>query len=330
MAKKKKKKSQNPDTVKVMGSVLKKMGIDMREDVAFMDPDYYVSTGSIGLNNIVSDGGGIPPGIVEIFGPEGVGKTTLALGIVAQAQEIGLDPYVFDVENKLHGSMVKTIHGLDPTKVKWPETENGTQVVKALDVILPQCPRSIIVIDSIPAMITEAQFREGSDKDNVAPIPRLLGNILVKARTWTRRNKSLLILLNQEREAVNTMGYGPRSRTPGGRALKHYCDIRLHLKVIEKLKKNEEIIGQRLKVTTQKNSMARPFQSANVALIYGHGIDTVYELYELGIQFGLIQKSGGWLDYNGHKVQGSDRLVAILREDPELLLQLATDIKDNI
>ena len=330
MIKKSKKESQSDATDRVMNSVLKKIGIEIHEDIAFLEPAYYLSTSSIGINNILSSAGGLPPGMVEIYGPEGAGKTTLALGILGEAQQIGLTGYFIDVEHKLHASTVKTIHGLNPEKIKWPEVEHGGDVIKVLDALLPSIKNAVFIVDSIPAMLSEAQFREASDKDDVGTLARLFGKLLPKARVWTRRNSIILIWLNQEREVISTMGYGPRTRTPGGRAIKHYCDVRLSLKVIERIKKGDDVIGQRLKVTTEKNSMARPYQSVKVALMYGYGIDAVHEIYELGLQFGLIEKRGPWFTYGEHRTQGSEKLIGLLRSNEALLAQLKSEVRENI
>lgn len=326
---KRKKKLPEDKNVTILDSVLKKIGIDVHEDIAFLDPQFFVGTGSIALNHILGEGCGLPPGITEIHGPEGAGKTTLALGIIAQGQKQGLNAYYFDVENKLTSSVVKTIRGLNPTKVKWPRVRHGNDVIHALDAILPQSSKSIIVIDSVPAMISAAQFREASDKDFYAQIPKLLNNFLPKARIWTREHQSLLIFLNQLRDNINSMGYGPTKRTPGGNALKYYSDIQIELKLKEKIKAGEVITGQRLKIKTVKNNYAPPYQAVEVALMYGYGIDPVTELQELGVQFGLIEKAGSWLTYHDFRSQGIASFIAELRKNKELLRQLHSEVKEH-
>lgn len=318
------KKTDKDKTINIIDAALKKIGIEIRNDIAFLDPEYYLSTGSISLDHILGDGCGFPPGIVEIFGPEGAGKTTLALELMASAQRLGLTSYYFDVEKKLTASIIRTVRGLNPKKIKFPNVEHGTDVIHALDVILPQDPKSVIVVDSVPAMISATQFKESSDKSFYAEIPKLLSTFLPKARTWLRYHQSLLIMLNQVRD--NMKSYGPDTRQPGGHALKFNSDIRLEIKSSGRISKGEEIVGQKIKLTTKKNNFARPFQSVELSLIYGRGIDRIYELYELGLQFGLIQKSGAWLSYDGHKVQGSAKCVELLENDEQLRLQLETQI----
>lgn len=330
MAKKKKTKKeiQADSGLDLIDSVLKKIGVDVHKDIKFLDPEFFVSTGSMALDHILGDGCGLPPGIVEIHGPEGAGKSTLALGLMAQAQKQGLNAYYFDVEDKLTSSMVRTIRDLDPTKVKWPRTKHGTAVIKALDVLLPESPRSVIVIDSVPAMISAAQFRENSDKDFYAQIPKLLTNFLPKARTWVREHQTLLIFLNQLRDNIG-VSYGPKKRTPGGNALRYYSDIRLELKVKESIKSGEVRTGQRLKITTKKNCYTRPYQSVEVALMYGYGIDPITELQELGVQFGLVDKSGAWLTYGDYRAQGMDKFIAGLRNNKALLRQLYKEVREH-
>lgn len=325
MAKKKTDKSKSIDLI---DAALKKIGVEIRDDIAFLDPEYYLSTGSISLDNILCDEGGLPPGIVEIFGPEGAGKTTLALQLLVGAQKLGLTCYYFDVEKKLTGSVIRTIKGLDAKKIKFPNVDNGTDVIHALDIILQQDPRSVIIVDSVPAMISASQFREPSDKNFYAEIPKLLNTFLPKARTWLRYHQSLLVMLNQIRD--NMESYGAKTRTPGGRALKFMTDIRLEIKSAGRITKGEDVVGQTVKIETKKNNLARPFQSVKLSLIYGRGICRVYELYELGLQFGLIKKAGAWISYDGHKVQGSAKLVELLESDEQLRLQLEKQIGDYI
>lgn len=315
--------------IDIVDAALKKMGIDIRDDIVFLDPQYFVSTGSIALDNILGEGRGFAPGIVELYGPEGVGKTTLSLGILAEAQQLGLTTYFFDVEKKLTSSMIRTIDGLDATKTRWPVVNHGNDVISALDVILPQSPKSVIVIDSIPAMISAAQFKEASDKDFYAQIPKLLTNFLPKARTWVREHQSLLILLNQERDVINSYGNAPRKRTPGGNALKYYADIRVHLRTIERIKEKEEVVGQKIRAETKKNCYARPYQSVVLSLIYGSGIDKVRELIDLGLEFGIIEKGGAWFNYGDKKAQGVANMTELLRTDKQLTEQLKNDILEH-
>jgi recombination protein RecA len=320
----KKKVNKDNKTIDIIGAALKKIGVEIRNDIAFLDPEYFVSTGSISLDHILGEDCGLPPGIVEIYGAEGSGKTTLALEILARAQKLGLTTYFFDVEKKLTGSLVRTIRDLDPGKIKLPDIKHGTDVIHALDVILPESPRSVIVVDSVPSMISATQFKEASDKKFYAEIPGLLSDFLPKARTWLRYNQSLLIMLNQIRD--NMESYGAKTRTPGGHALKFNADIRLEVKRVGRITKGEDVIGQKIKLETKKNNFARPFQSVELSLIYGYGIDRIYELYELGLQFGVIQKGGSWLTYDDHKVQGSSKFVELLESDEQLRLQLEKQV----
>jgi len=327
---KKKKTVPTDKAIDMIGASLKKIGIDIRQDIAFLEPEYYVSTGSLALDNILGDNNGLPPGIIEIFGAEGVGKSTMALEIVAQAQQCGLTCYYFDVEKKMTASTIKTIQGLDHSKIKFPNINHGNDVIHALDVILPQDPKSVIVIDSVPAMISSAQFKEASDKDFYASIARLLNDFLPKARTWVRQNQTLLIFLNQIRDNINSYGMGPKTRTPGGRALKFNTDIRIELKKIGKITKGDDVIGQKLKAITHKNNMTRPNQTVEMSLIYGRGIDKTYELQELGLQLGIIEKNGAWFTYDGQRVQGSAKLVVMLDENPEMKEKLRKEVLEYL
>ena len=321
------KKDKNNTAIDLIDAALKKMGVIIRQDISFLEPEFYIGTGSISLDHILSDKCGIPPGIIELYGAEGVGKSTLALEILSGAQQIGLTCYYFDVEKKLTNSLLQTIEHLDCSQIKFPAVNHGNDVIHALDVILPQDPKSVIVIDSIPAMISSEQFQESSDKDFYASIPRLLNTFLPKARTWVRQHQSLLILLNQTRDNINAYGPASKTRTPGGKALKFNADIRLEIRKVGRITHSDEVIGQKIKIESKKNNYAKPFQSVELSLIYGHGIDKLYELQELGLQFGLIEKSGSWFTYEEHKVQGISKLIELL-QNKEIQQKLKKQIEE--
>lgn len=311
-------------SIELINEALNKIGISIKNGVQFLEPEYYVSTGSLSLDQILCEQRGLPPGIVEIYGAEGVGKSTLALEILSEAQKKNLTTYYFDLEKKLTKSLIKTINGLDDNKINFVNVNTGNDAVKALECILPANDHAVIVIDSIPAMISSAQFEESSDKDFYAPIAKLLNVFLPKARTWVRQSQTLLILLNQIRD--NMTPYGPPTRTPGGRALKFNCDIRIEIKKTGTIKNSNDIIGQTLKVETHKNNYAKPFQSVELALIFGHGIDKTYELMTLGLQFGIISKGGAWFTFNEIRAQGEQKLIRLLEEDKELRGKLEKEV----
>jgi recombination protein RecA len=329
MAKRKKNEETIDEALAVVDLIKQKCGDRIARSIEALAPAFMVSTGSISLDHII--GGGIAPGITQIFGSHGAGKTSMGLSILAQGQKRGIDGYYIDQERRLRRSLLETIYGLDVSKLenKVLRPEHGQQAAEVIEIIVRQAPNSIIILDSIPACISSAQLKESIEKDFYAPIPKLFSTFLPKIKGFLEENNVALVLMNQIRMKMTS--YGDPEDAPGGEAIKFYSDniIRFRRGTIIKTN-NGKPIGHHIRVKTMKTGYAAPFQEIEVPLVYGRGVDGRWDALLLGLQLGIVKAKSSWYEYKDKKIQGEIRLVEALYADEEFYQQLLNDIKENL
>jgi recombination protein RecA len=288
-----------------------------------------IPTGSIALDNALGIGG-IPKGrIVEIFGPEASGKTTVALHIVAEAQKLGGEAVFIDVEHALDPIYAQAL-GVDINSLLVSQPDTGEQALEICEALVRSGAIDVAVIDSVAAMVTKAEIEGEMGDSHVGLQARLMSQALRKLTGAISKSNCITIFINQLREKIGVM-YGNPETTPGGRALKFYSSVRLDVRRIEQIKQGGEIIGNRTRVKVVKNKVAPPFKEAEFDILYGKGISREGEILDLAARLDIVQKSGAWFSYNGARLgQGRDNVRDHLRTNPELLEELAQKVRGEI
>jgi recombination protein RecA len=276
-----------------------------------------ISTGSLELDYALGVGG-VPRGrVIEIFGPESSGKTTLALHIIAEAQKRGGDAAFVDAEHALDASYSKTLGvNIDDLLISQPDT--GEQALEITEVLVRSGAVDVVVIDSVAALVPRAEI-DGEMGDSLPGLQaRLMSQALRKLTAAISKSKTCVIFINQMREKIGIM-FGNPETTTGGRALKFYASVRLDIRRIATLKDGEDIIGSRVKVKVVKNKVAPPFREAEFDLIYGEGISRLGSLLDLGVTHKAVEKSGSWYAYKGERIgQGRENAKRFLQENPAM------------
>jgi len=276
-----------------------------------------ISTGSLELDYALGVGG-VPRGrVVEIFGPESSGKTTLALHIIAEAQKGGGDVAFVDAEHALDAKYAKTLGvNIDDLLISQPDT--GEQALEITEVLVRSGAIDVVVIDSVAALVPRAEI-DGEMGDSLPGLQaRLMSQALRKLTAAISKSKTCVIFINQLREKIGIM-FGNPETTTGGRALKFYASVRLDIRRIATLKDGEDIIGSRVKVKVVKNKVAPPFREAEFDLIYGEGISRLGTLLDLGVTQKVVEKSGSWYAYKGERIgQGRENAKRFLQENPAM------------
>ena len=284
-----------------------------------------VSTGSLGLD-IALGIGGLPRGrVVEIYGPESSGKTTLTLQVIAEAQKMGGVCAFVDAEHALDPTYAGKLGvKVDDLLVSQPDT--GEQALEITDMLVRSNAIDVVVIDSVAALVPKAEIEGEMGDSHVGLQARLMSQALRKLTSNIKRSNTLVIFINQIRMKIGVM-FGSPETTTGGNALKFYASVRLDIRRIGAVKKGEEIVGNETRVKVVKNKMAPPFKQVEFEILYGEGISRAGEVIELGVANGFIDKSGAWYSYNGEKIgQGKENVRLWLKEHPEK----ATEIENNI
>jgi recombination protein RecA len=284
-----------------------------------------VSTGSLGLD-IALGIGGLPRGrVVEIYGPESSGKTTLTLQVIAEAQKLGGVCAFVDAEHALDPTYASKLGvKVDDLLVSQPDT--GEQALEITDMLVRSNAIDVVVIDSVAALVPKAEIEGEMGDSHVGLQARLMSQALRKLTSNIKRSNTLVIFINQIRMKIGVM-FGSPETTTGGNALKFYASVRLDIRRIGAVKKGEEIVGNETRVKVVKNKMAPPFKQVEFEILYGEGISRAGEVIELGVANGFIDKSGAWYSYNGEKIgQGKENVRLWLKEHPEK----ATEIENNI
>jgi recombination protein RecA len=302
------------------GSVMKFSDADVAEDIQV------VSTGSLGLD-IALGVGGLPRGrVVEIYGPESSGKTTLTLQVIAEMQKLGGTCAFIDAEHALDVQYASRlgVH-LEDLLISQPDT--GEQALEIADALVRSGSVDMIVIDSVAALTPRAEI-EGEMGDSLPGLQaRLMSQALRKLTATIKRTNCLVIFINQIRMKIGVM-FGNPETTTGGNALKFYASVRLDIRRTGSIKKGEEVIGNETKVKVVKNKVAPPFRAAEFDILYGEGISREGEILDLGAQCNVVEKSGAWYSYNGDRIgQGKDNAREYLREHPDTALDIENRVR---
>jgi recombination protein RecA len=285
-----------------------------------------LSTGSLTLDKALGIGG-LPRGrIVEIFGPEGAGKSTLALHCVAEAQKAGGLAAYIDVENAMDASYAKAIGvNLEETLISQPES--GEQALDIAERVIRSNAVDIVVVDSVAALVPQVEIDGEMSDLQVGAQARLLSKAMRKLTAAINQTKTVCIFINQLREKVGVI-YGSPEVTTGGRALKFYSSIRLEIRRQEVLKEGSSIIGNKVKVKVVKNKVAPPFKEACFDIMFGQGVDYVGEVLDIGVEYNVVQRAGAFYSYNGERLgQGRENSKNYLKETPELLDTIAEQVR---
>ena len=285
-----------------------------------------ISTGSLALDLALGIGG-LPKGrIIEIYGPESSGKTTLALHVLAQAQKAGGEVAFIDAEHALDITYARAL-GVKVEDMLVSQPDTGEQALEITEALVRSGAIDVIVVDSVAALVPRAEI-EGEMGDSFVGLhARLMSQALRKLTGAVGKTNTIVIFINQLREKVGVI-YGNPEVTTGGRALKFYASVRMEVRRMEHLKHGSEIIGNRTRAKVVKNKMAPPFREAEFDIMYGEGISLIGELIDLGVKLGLVQKSGSWYSMGETRIgQGRDSAKQYLRDNPEVAAKLEADIR---
>ena len=287
-----------------------------------------IPTGALTLD-VALGIGGIPKGrIIEIFGPESSGKTTLALHAVAESQKMGGVAAFIDAEHALDPVYAKKL-GVDIDNLIVSQPDTGEQALEITEALVRSGAIDIIVVDSVAALVPKAEIDGDMGDTHVALQARLMSQALRKLAGVLNKSKTAIIFINQLREKVGIM-FGNPETTPGGRALKFYASVRLDIRRVENIKQDGEVIGNRTRVKVVKNKVAPPFREAEFDILYGEGISKEGSILDLAVNLDIIEKSGAWFSYNNAKVgQGRENVKKYLKENPEILAEVEQKIRDN-
>ncbi len=280
-----------------------------------------ISTGSIALDMALGVGG-VPRGrIVEIYGPESSGKTTIALHVVAEAQKLGGDAAYIDVEHALDPVYARNL-GVDIDSLLVSQPDAGEQALDIAEQLVRSGAIDVIVIDSVAALVTRAEIEGDMGDSHVGVQARLMSQALRKMTAAISKSNCVVIFINQLREKVGVM-YGNPEVTPGGRALKFYSSVRIDIRRSETIKVGTEMVGSHTKAKVVKNKVAPPFKTAEFDIMYGKGISATGEILDLAVQFDIVKKSGAWFYYNEERIgQGRDNVKNMLEENVAMLSEL--------
>ena len=276
-----------------------------------------VSTGSLGLD-IALGIGGLPRGrVVEIYGPESSGKTTLSLQVIAEAQKLGGTAAFVDAEHALDpGYAEKLGVNVDELLVSQPDT--GEQALEITDMLVRSGSIDVVVVDSVAALTPKAEIEGDMGDSHMGLQARLMSQALRKLTGNIKRSNTMVIFINQIRMKIGVM-FGNPETTTGGNALKFYASVRLDIRRIGAIKKGDEIVGNETRVKVVKNKMAPPFKKAEFQILYGEGISREAELIDLGVQHGFVEKSGAWYSYGSDRIgQGKDKVREFLKQNPDI------------
>ncbi|HYB56474.1 MAG TPA: recombinase RecA [Alphaproteobacteria bacterium] len=287
-----------------------------------------VSTGSLGLD-IALGIGGLPRGrVVEIYGPESSGKTTLALQVVAEAQKAGGVCAFIDAEHALDPSYAKKL-GVDVENLLISQPDAGEQALEIADTLVRSGAIDVLVIDSVAALVPRAELEGEMGDSHVGLQARLMSQALRKLTSSISRSRCLVIFINQIRMKIGVM-FGNPETTSGGNALKFYASVRLDIRRIGAIKDQDEVIGNQTRVKVVKNKVAPPFKVVEFDIMYGEGISKTGELVDLGVKAGIVEKSGAWFSYNGQRIgQGRENAKQFLKENKDVAAEIERAIRAN-
>ena len=304
------------------GSIMRMGDTDVAADIQA------VSTGSLGLD-IALGIGGLPRGrIVEIYGPESSGKTTLTLSVIAQMQKIGGTAAFIDAEHALDPQYAQKL-GVNVSELLISQPDTGEQALEIADMLVRSGSVDIVVVDSVAALTPKAEIEGEMGDSHMGLQARLMSQALRKLTANIKRTNTLVIFINQIRMKIGVM-FGNPETTTGGNALKFYASVRLDIRRTGAIKKGDEITGSETRVKVVKNKVSPPFKQAEFDILYGEGISREGEIIELGVNLKLVEKAGAWYSYKGEKIgQGKDNAREFLREHPEIANEIDAKIREH-
>jgi recombination protein RecA len=293
------------------------------------EPMDVVSTGSIGLDSALGIGG-LPRGrVVEIYGPESSGKTTLATHVIAEAQKKGGMCAIIDAEHAFDSSYAQKL-GVDIDNLLISQPDYGEQALEIADRLILSGALDVVVIDSVAALVPKGELEGEMGDSKMGLQARLMSQALRKLTATISKTNTICIFINQLREKIGVM-FGNPETTTGGNALKFYASVRLDIRRMSQIKDGEEAIGNRVKVKVVKNKVAPPFRNAEFDIVFGEGISKIGEILDMGVEMGIVQKSGSWFSYNGDKLgQGREAVKTLLHDNTALADELEAKIREKI
>jgi len=304
------------------GAVMK-LGDDNIEDVEV------IPTGSIGLNYALGVGGYPRGRIVEIYGPESSGKTTLAIHAIAEAQKAGGVAAIIDAEHAFDRFYAEKL-GVDVNNLLISQPDNGEQALEIAEQLIRSSAIDILVVDSVAALVPKSEIDGEMGDKNVGLQARLMSQAMRKLTGTISRTNTTCIFINQLREKIGVM-FGPSETTTGGNALKFYASVRIDIRSSSQIKNGDEVIGKLTKVKVTKNKVAPPFKRCEFDIMFGEGISRSGEIIDLGVALDIIKKSGSWFSYEGSKLaQGRDAAKAVMRDNPELAEEIEAKIMEAL
>ena len=287
-----------------------------------------IPTGALSLD-IALGIGGVPRGrIVEVFGPESSGKTTVALHMIAEAQKMGGEAAFIDAEHALDPVYAKHL-GVDIDNLIVSQPDTGEQALEIAEALVRSGAIDILVVDSVAALVPKAEIDGDMGDSHVGLQARLMSQALRKLAGVLNKSNTVAIFINQLREKVGVM-FGNPEVTPGGRALKFYSSVRLDVRRVEALKINNEVVGNRTRVKVVKNKVAPPFREAEFDIVYGEGISKEGNVLDIGVNLNIVEKAGAWFSYNGTRIgQGRENAKQYLKDNPTVCAEIEAKIKEN-
>jgi len=325
----------NAEKLKALKLTMEKIDKDFGKGSVMMMSDKgvveqeYISTGSIGLD-VALGIGGLPKGrVVEIYGPESSGKTTLAIHVIAEAQKKGGMCAFIDAEHAFDSAYAQKL-GVDIDNLLISQPDYGEQALEIADRLILSGALDVVVIDSVAALVPKGELEGEMGDSKMGLQARLMSQALRKLTATISKTNSCCIFINQLREKIGVM-FGNPETTTGGNALKFYASVRLDIRRTAQLKDGDEVIGNHIKVKVVKNKVAPPFRQAEFDIIYGEGISKQGEIIDMGVELGIIQKSGSWFSYNNDKLgQGREAVKQLMSDNPELASEIETKIREKI
>lgn len=300
------------------GAIMK-LGDEVVEDVEV------ISSGSIGLNYALGVGGYPRGRIIEIYGPESSGKTTLAIHAIAEAQKNGGIAAIIDAEHAFDRFYAAKL-GVDVNNLLIAQPDNGEQALEIAEQLIRSAAIDILVVDSVAALTPKSEIEGDMGDRNMGLQARLMSQAMRKLTGTISRTNTTCIFINQLREKIGQM-FGPTETTTGGNALKFYASVRIDIRASSPIKDGEEVLGRHARVKVVKNKVAPPFKRAEFDIMFGEGISKASEIIDLGVEYGVIQKSGSWFSYDGSKLaQGRDAAKRVVSDNPELAEELEAKI----
>ena len=324
----------NPDKLKVLNAVMEKIEKDfgkgsiMRMSSAEVADVQVIPTGSITLDMALGVGGYPKGRVIEIYGPESSGKTTLAIHAIAEAQKAGGIAAFIDAEHAFDSSYAQQL-GVDVDNLLISQPDNGEQALEIADSLIRSSAIDIIVIDSVAALTPKAEIEGEMGDAKMGLQARLMSQALRKLTSSISKTKTVCIFINQLRDKIGVV-YGNPETTTGGNALKFYASVRIDIRRVSVIKDGEEQLGTRTRVKVVKNKVAPPFKKAEFDIMFGEGISKMSELLDVGVKLGIVQKSGAWFNYGDIRLgQGRDNAKQFLKDNPEIANDIEGQIRAN-